>query len=181
MAQEKRAMARPYAEAVLAYAKETNSFEAWSNMLNFLSTAVQTPAVMDLIANPQFSRYQVETFLLDIVNENFDAAGCNLLKVLFRNRRIFLAPEIADLYQQLRLKFQRIMQAEVISAYPLNDSQTEQLIAALKARLQHDIEIHAAQDPELIGGALIRVGGMVIDGSVRGQLQCLANQLRFLR
>jgi len=83
------------------------------------------------------------------------------------------------MYEQLKRKSQGILQAHVISAYPLDDQQTSQLSAALKARLQHDIEIHAEQDPDLIGGALIRVGGLIIDGSVRGQLQRLANQLRF--
>jgi F-type H+-transporting ATPase subunit delta len=179
MAQEKSAVARPYAEAVLAYAHETNNFNAWSNMLNLLSTMVQTQEVINLISNPKFSRNQIEAMLLEVVREHFDIPGKNLLKTLFRNRRIFLAPEIAAMYEQLKRKFQKTLQAQITSAYPLDTNQIEQIRAALQTRFQQNIEVNVEQNPELIGGALIRIGSTIIDGSIRGQLQRLANQLRF--
>ncbi len=60
----------------------------------------------------------------------------------------------------------------------MNQAQKKALAEALKERLDRDIEINAEKDPDLIGGILIRAGDLVIDGSVRGQLHKLANELR---
>ena len=66
---------------------------------------------------------------------------------------------------------------EVASAYPLDAEEEKALAAALQARLGREITISSKEDPELIGGVRIRAGDLVIDGSVRGQLQQLAKEL----
>lgn len=179
MANEKNAVARPYAEAVLARAQETGQVDLWSYMLEFLSILVQTPEITRLIKSPKFSREQIEAALLSIVGDCFDAEGKNLLRILFKSHRLFLAPEIATLYERRKRELQGVLKAQVRSAFPLDAEQQQLLAEILKGRFQRNVEIHPESDASLIGGVVIRVGDLVIDGSVRGQLQRLSQQLRF--
>lgn len=179
MAQENVAIARPYAEAVLNRARETNALDQWSDMLGLLSTLVQSPEIANLISSPKLSREQIQSVLLEIGGEHLNTEGQNLLKILIHNHRLSVIPEILVLYEQRKREIQGALQVQVSSAHILDATQEQALAAALKKRLQRDIEIQATQDPNLIGGVFIRAGDLVIDGSVRGQLQRMANQLRF--
>jgi len=178
MAQEKITIARPYAEAVLGRAQETGTLDLWSDMLGLLSALVQSPEVADLVTNPRLSCGQLEGALLEIAGAHLSEEGQNLLRILVQNRRIPVLPDIATLYEQGKRECQGALQVQVLSAYALDEAQEKALSDALKERLQRDIEISSKQDPDLIGGVLIRAGDLVIDGSVRGHLHRLANQLR---
>lgn len=178
MAQEKTTIARPYAEAVYSRAEETDKLDLWSDMLALLSAVAGTPEVADLIANPLVPPERVRELMLEIGGGRLDEEGRNFVKVLVENDRLPLLPDIAALYERIKRERQGVLQVQVVSAYVLNQAQKKALAEALKERLDRDIEINAEKDPGLIGGILIRAGDLVIDGSVRGQLHKLANELR---
>jgi len=85
--------------------------------------------------------------------------------------------EIAALYQVMRAAAEGVLEAEMISAQPVSDAQRAQMTAALKARLQRDVNLTVSTDASLLGGAIIRAGDLVIDGSARGKLAKLAAAL----
>ena len=178
MAQEKTTIARPYAEAVFSRARETNEQDLWSETLGMFSTVVRAPEISGLIDNPKIPREQVLELMLEIGSDRLTDEGKNLIKILARNDRLQVLPEIAVLYEQLRREHQGTIQVKVRSAYVLNKVQEQALADVLKERLGGDIEISAEKDTSLIGGIVIRAGDLVIDGSVRGQLHKLANELR---
>ena len=178
MAQEKTTIARPYAEAVYGRAEETDKLELWTEMLGLLSAAVSAPEVAALIDNPLLPPERVQELMLEIGGGHLDEEGQNLVKLLVRNDRLSLLPDIATLYERLKRERQGLLQVQVTSAYALNQAQKEALAEVLKERLERDIEISDEKDPDLIGGIVIRAGDLVIDGSVRGQLHKLANELR---
>lgn len=188
MAQDNIAIARPYAEAILNRALETHSLDRWSDTLEFLGAVLQSPDIIRIIADPKIPSDQTIALLLDIVSSypdggegsvgGVDEEGQNLLRILAENHRLAVVPEIINIFAQLKREQQGILQVQIRSAYALGDEQTNILAAALKKRLHRDIEICSEQDPELIGGVVIHAGDLVIDGSVRGQLNRLANQLR---
>jgi len=177
MAQEKTTIARPYAEAVFARARETEKQDLWSEMLGLLAAVVRSPEMSGLIANPKLSRKQIEELMLDIGGGRLSDEGQNLVKLLVRNDRLAVVPEITELYETLKRENQGKLQVKVRSAYALDKAHEKELAEALKAKLGREIEISAEKDPSLIGGVLIRAGDLVIDGSVRGQLHKLANEL----
>ncbi len=178
MAQEKTTIARPYAEAVYSRAEETDTLDAWSDMLDLLGSVAGTPEIASLIDNPLVPPQRIQELMLEIGGERLDEEGRNLVKLLVENDRLSLLPEIGSLYERLKRERQGVLQVQVASAYALNQAQKKALAAALKERLDRDIEINTERDPDLIGGILIRAGDLVIDGSVRGQLHKLANELR---
>jgi len=177
MAGDATTIARPYAEAVFARAEETGDLDRWSDVLNLLAGLVEDPIMVGAIGNPLFKREYLTDLILQIGGDQLNEEGQNLVKLLVQKDRLPVLPELVELYEQLKADHQRVLTAHVRSAYPLQPAQQKMIAAALKAKLGRDITITTENDPELIGGVHIRAGDLVIDGSIRGHLQQLANEL----
>jgi F-type H+-transporting ATPase subunit delta len=177
MAADAITIARPYAEALFARAEESGQLDQWSEMLSFLSAVVGDPAVAPIIANPLVDRQSQIELLLEIGDGNINEEGGNLIRLLVQNGRLSLVPEIESLFETLKAEKQRTLSVQVTTAYALKPEQEKSLADALKAKLGRDVTLSSEKDPDLIGGLRIRAGDLVIDGSVRGKLQQLANEL----
>jgi F-type H+-transporting ATPase subunit delta len=177
MAADAITIARPYAEAIFARAEESGSLDAWSEMLAFLKLVVADPAVAPVIGNPLVDRQALTDLLLEIGGERLNEEGGNLVRLLVQNGRLVLVPEIDSLFEALKAEKQRTLSVHVTSAFALKSEQEKSIAAALKAKLGRDVTISSEKNPDLIGGVHIRAGDLVIDGSVRGRLQQLANEL----
>lgn len=177
MAGDALTIARPYADAVFALADETGTLDLWSEMVGLLASVVQDRAVASAISNPLFDRADLQELLLEICGDRLSAEGQNMVRVLVQNGRLSVMPELATLYEKLKAERQRTMSVHVRSAYELKPAQEQQIVDALKRRLGLDVTITSEQDPELIGGVHIRAGDLVIDGSIKGKIELLANEL----
>ncbi len=177
MAADAITIARPYAEAVVARAEESDSLDSWSQMLGFLKLVVADPAVAPVVSNPLVDRKALSDLLLEIGGEHLNDEGGNLVRLLVQNNRLALVPEIDTLFEALKAEKQRTLNVHVTSAFALKPEQEKSIAAALKAKLGRDVTISSEKNPDLIGGVHIRAGDLVIDGSVRGRLQQLANEL----
>jgi F-type H+-transporting ATPase subunit delta len=98
--------------------------------------------------------------------------------VLIEADRIGLLPEIRTLFQALKDQADGVARAQIISAFPLDDAQLGALRKGLERRFGKKVETSVSIDSSLIGGAKIVVGDTVIDATVRGELQAMANQLQ---
>ena len=171
-------IARPYAVAVFRLAKEKNALVKWSDMLALLAAVVADPQMRTLIEDPNQTSALVERTLLAVCGNKLDEAGINLARLLVENDRPVLLPEIVAIFEELKAQDEGILDAEITSAAKLNDTQVKALVTQLQARFGKKIEACVNVDPEIIGGIKIVVGDTVIDASVRGQLQELANTLK---
>ena len=167
---EKSTLARPYAQAIFELAQSQGDLAAWSERLQLLAQIVEDHNVRRLIVSPRVSNEQRATVIAEIGGNKLGGKAINLLKVLANNLRLGVLPEIASLYEVYRAEAERSMQAEVVSAFPVSAEQQQQLTAALKKSLGRDINLTCRTDESLIGGAVIRAGDLVIDGSVTGKL-----------
>jgi F-type H+-transporting ATPase subunit delta len=177
MAEEKTTIARPYAEAILARANESGKLDVWSEMLAFLNAVVHDPMMLGLIDNPKVGRARLTELLLEVGGGRLSEEGENLVRLLVDNRRLAVLPEIATLYEGLKNEAKGTIDVLVIAPYVVNAAQQKQLAAALKTRLGRAVRITTEKDPSLIGGAVIRAGDLVIDGSVKGRIEQLASEL----
>ncbi|MEW8625924.1 MAG: F0F1 ATP synthase subunit delta [Candidatus Thiodiazotropha sp.] len=177
MAGEATTIARPYAEAVFAHADEQGKLELWHEMLTFLSSVVEDEAVAKVVGNPLIDQPALTELLLEIAGGRVTDEGSNLIRVLVQNRRLQVLPQINALFAELKAEKEKVMNVHVTTAYALKPAQEKLIADALKAKLGRDITITSDKDTDLIGGVHIRAGDMVIDGSVRGRLQQLANEL----
>lgn len=176
MAARSITFARPYARAAFEHARGAGALVDWQRWLAFCAAAVVVPGVAQVIDDPRLDA-NIVTGLITPEDLPADSAFAKFLALLVDNRRITLMPEIAALFDGYKRDADGVLKVEVTSAVALDEVQRSTLSAALARRYQRDIELSNAIDPALIGGARIRAGGEVIDGSVRGRLDQLAQVL----
>jgi len=174
---EASTIARPYAQAVFDLATSTKKLSEWSKQLETLSAVVNDEQIGGLITNPSIESEQLVDLLISIAKDNLDQEGKNFVKVLAENDRLSVITEIAKIFDELKNEAEKTVQAEVVTAYKLKDEQKSKLQAALKKRLGCEVEISSRVDKDIIGGAIIRAGDMIIDGSVTAQLDRLTSEL----
>ena len=178
MAGDITTIARPYAEAAFAAARQADQLDAWSEALELLAAIAGDASMASQIGNPNVPRERVRDMILDVAGDALPAQAKNLVKLLAENDRLAMLPEIARLFEVSRTEQRGIRQVCIRSAYAIDAEQQTALAQALKARLGADVELTVEEDPSLIGGLEIRADDLVIDGSVRGRLQKLATELQ---
>ncbi|MFO7326599.1 MAG: F0F1 ATP synthase subunit delta [Pseudomonadota bacterium] len=169
-------LARPYARAAFGLARDAGALPQWSAALGFAARVAADPVVAHLLHDPRLQRTDAVELLLPPDGAGGEAFR-DFLALLADNRRLQLLPEIAGLYEELRADAERIVKAKVTAAKELSGDELESIRAALKRRFGREVEIEAAVDESLIGGAVIAAGDVVIDGSLRGKLSRLQNTL----
>lgn len=174
---EKSTIARPYAVAAFGLAQEQDDLAKWSDMLGFAAIVIADEAMQDYINNPAVDQDKLSRLMIEVCSDQLNDMGKNFIKVLVANKRLGVLPEIAALYNQLRAEAEKTVEAEVISAFPLTDAQKDSLLAGLKKRLGREVNLVSKVDENLLGGAIVRAGDLVIDGSVSGQLGKLQTAL----
>ena len=170
-------LARPYAKAAFELALADDALAAWDDMLALAGAMVSEKAMAALIDNPDVGRAQVLEILSDAAGDAFNDRFRGLLSVLADNRRLPLLPQVGDLYRGLREEAENRLSVRVVSAVPLDESQSQRLKDALARRFEREIELENEIDPEVIGGAVVYAGSKVIDGSLRGRLVRLSSSL----
>lgn len=170
-------MARPYAKAAFATARDGNALEAWSEGLGTLAALVQHEKVAAFLGAPTTSSGQQAQTLIDLCGDALDKGVQNFVLVLAANRRLKLLPEVRILFEQLKAEQERSVDVEVTSAFELDAEAETKLGQALKQRLQRDVKLSSKVDRSLIGGMVVRAGDLVIDASVRGKLKKLTETM----
>jgi F-type H+-transporting ATPase subunit delta len=170
-------VARPYAQAAFLFAGEHHALKEWSDMLALLAAIAADPAMHVLIENPRLTETQLADLIIDIGGDRLDEKCANFVRVLADNRRLALLPDIAALFEIERSRAEGRVQAELTTAFPATEAQQAKIIEGLRRRLGREIELTCRTDASLLGGAIIRAGDLVIDGSVRGKLERLGTAL----
>jgi len=174
---DRATIARPYARAAFAYARTGNALPLWSDALGGAAAVVSDTRVRKMIGNPKISATQLVDFIADVLGGKLDGNVRNFFDELLRNGRFALLPEVATMFEEMRAEVENVADVQVISAVALNDAQRQRLTTALKKRLQKDVRLHCDVDASLIGGAVIRSGDFVIDGSLRARLERLSTAM----
>lgn len=170
-------LARPYAKAVFELAKTDKTLADWSALLQGLVVAVRDPQVDGAIGHPSVGRGQLADILIQALGAKASEEAKNLLRLLSEYKRLKLVPTIAGQFEQLRAEHERRVDVEIVSASPVDTAQQQVLTAAVKKKLQRDVQVEWKTDPSLIAGAFIRAGDTVIDGTVSGELARLRQTL----
>jgi len=174
-------IARPYAKAIFKHALSAGRLAEWSQVLCDLANVVLHPKAQQFICNPTTTPAVQTEFLLGLKTSgeqtsNHEAIK-NLVGLLAENKRLLVLPDVFVQYEALRAEQEKTLIACVSSFAALTSTEENQLIHSLSQRLQRQVTLDVSIDPSLIGGAVIRAGDLVIDGSVRGKLNKLSTTL----
>ncbi len=167
---EANIIARPYAKAVFEVAIEQQALDAWSTNILALAAVIADKDIANLLHHPQVSDQQVVEIILEATGSQLDTLQQNFLKLLAANKRLSYLPAIAQLFEEYKAEYAKTLNVDVSSAIELSQNQREKLIHSLQQRFKRDIALQCEIDTSLIGGALIRAGDIVIDGTVQGKL-----------
>jgi F-type H+-transporting ATPase subunit delta len=130
-----------------------------------------------VLTDPQVSEDKVVNMFAGLGGEKIAQQWQNFVRLLAENKRLELFGAITEQYELLRAQFEGELAVEVTSAVALSDAQKTTMAASLKKRFKRDVRMSNAVDPSLLGGAVIRAGDQVIDGSIKGRLERLASDL----
>ena len=170
-------IARPYAKAAFNEARERGQLAPWAQALATAAQVVRDPRVEPLLDNPRVTPAQLAQLVTDIAGADLGEDGRNFVLTLAENHRLGNLPEIATLFNELKDAAEGIADVTVTSATPLDARQQQTLSTALAKRLKREVRLHCETDPTLIGGAVVRAGDLVIDGSLRARLTRMAYEL----
>jgi F-type H+-transporting ATPase subunit delta len=177
---EKATVARPYARAAFRQARERGEYAAWSALLAAGAAVAGAPGADALFGNPRVAAKELVELVAGVAAEQglkVSAEHRNFLALLADNGRLGYLPEIAAQFAVLRAEAENRVDVEVTSALPLTAEQKATLSAALAQRFRRQVRINETVDPTLVGGAIVRAGDLVIDGSLQGRLARLEQQI----
>ncbi|HUL46315.1 MAG TPA: F0F1 ATP synthase subunit delta [Steroidobacteraceae bacterium] len=174
---DKSTIARPYARAAFEEARDTKRLEPWSEALHRAAAVVADPRVEALLGNPHVTPEELAQLVSGIAGPKLGEEGGNFVRTLAANRRLAVLPQIAERFDELKDAAEGVADVTVTSAAPLAAGQQQALSAALAKRLKRTVRLHCATDPALIGGAVVKSGDLVIDGSLRTRLERIAYEL----
>ena len=166
--------ARPYAQAVFELARDEGRFPHWSEVLRRLADLAGQEQVSALFSHPKVGRDDIAAILIEGCGDLLNDAGKNLVHLLVRNGRLVALEDIAEHFENLRAGEEQTINAQVESALPVSEAHQQKIAQALEKKLGRKVTLKVSTDASLIGGAVIRAGDLVIDGSVKARLEKLA-------
>ncbi len=129
-------------------------------------------------SSPGVGRQQLKELVASVCGDALDAnAPVRCSTCSPRTAASTTCPRSPRHFDELKAEHQNVADVEVVSAAELDDAQRERLAGALRARLRRDVRLHCTVDPALIGGAVVRSGDLLIDGSIANKLQRLGTEL----
>jgi len=172
---EKRTLARPYAKAIFEIAAREKDFANWSELLHLLDFIIKHATVLSLLSNPGISVTDKSDFLIDIARQVHVIDGLsiqqkNFIKLLAANDRLLILFEITDLFDELWREHEKRVKIELTTAIKLDKKEEENVATWLKKYFNKTIELQSKIDSNIMGGFIARTNGLVIDGSMKGQL-----------
>ncbi|MGL9735066.1 MAG: F0F1 ATP synthase subunit delta [Symbiopectobacterium sp.] len=170
-------VARPYAKAAFDFAVEHQAVERWQNMLAFAAEVTRNEQVAALLSGAMAPNLLASTFI-DVCGDQLDEPGHNLIKVMAENGRLLVLPEVLEQFVQLRAVQELTVDVGVTSASAMSESQLDKITSVMEKRLSRKVKLNCKIDKSVVAGVVIRAGDMVIDGSIRGRLERLADVLQ---
>jgi F-type H+-transporting ATPase subunit delta len=169
--------ARRYAEAAFEVATRDDTVETWRAELEIAASIASDERVGRMLANPAVA-LETRTEMADAIFGKVVARPVlNLIGLMIRRGRIEQLPKVAAEFRRLDNARQGITVATATSAAPLSKDEIKALTERMETFTGGRVELDVQVDPSLLGGLVVRVGDRLIDGSVRGRLERLRNQL----
>lgn len=174
-----RTVARRYATALYEEAEATGVLEAVDDdVLMLRETLASNDELARVFTSPVIPQEKKDAILQALLDDRIEGLLVRFLRLLVQKDREAMTKAILDQYQTLRDEQRGIVDAYVTVAQPLAEEDREAITEVLEDKMDVSIRLHVTENPDLIGGLVIRIGDHVFDGSVRNKLNNLHNRLR---
>ena len=168
--------AKRYAEALFELGQQQGAAENWLGQLSEIARALSDEAVASFLESPR-PKAEDKLRIVSRITAGRDPMIANFVGVLTERQSTGLIQKIVDEYSELLNEALGRQRAEVTTATAMTSAQERRLRETLGSALQKEIVLDTRQDPDIIGGLVVRVGDQIIDGSVRTRLQIMRQRL----
>ena len=174
--EELRTIARPYAAAAFDIANNTETLSEWSVFLKKSSELLDQEAIKTIIKTPGLNKSTISEVFFELCTAETDSDESkqlfsNFLNVLSENKRLNTLKMVSSQFEQKKQQAEQTSEVFLTSAAKLPEDDVEQIKQALSKKLGKNIKLNSSVDETLIGGAVVKIGDHMIDGSVRSQLK----------
>jgi F-type H+-transporting ATPase subunit delta len=169
--------ARRYAEAAFSVGMRDGTVEAWRSELDLAADVASDARIGRELANPAIPLERRLEMAESTFGSSVSRPVLNLIGLMIRRGRFHQLATIAAEFRRLDNARQGITVATAMTAAPLTPDEVRALTERLQQSTGGPVELAVQVDPSLLGGLVVRIGDRLIDGSVRGRLERLRNQL----
>ena len=171
-------IARNYAEVLLELARRAGDIEGWGAMMRDVAEAVRRDERLRLfLESPRIDDASRNAVLTNAFQDRMPRLFVRFLQTLVDHRRQLLIPEISVEYDTLLDEVQGRVHAQVTMAKEPSAADRDLIASRLGAALGKTVVPHVTVDSGILGGAIVRIGDLVMDGSVRRRLGALRARL----
>lgn len=168
-------LARPYARAAFDLAAQAAAAPAWSQVLAASAALAGERQVAGLLEDPRLPL--AERAAVVTPDGTLPGGYTQFLALMAENGRLRLLPEVAELFERLRSEAEQSLTVRVRTAIALDPDQRDRLVSHLARRFGRTVSLNVEIDENLIAGAVIDAGELVIDGSLAARLERLRKEL----
>jgi len=172
---------RRYSEAFLEYAKETIGLDKAIEEVDFLKRVLkQSPELRNMLLSPELSVGEKFNFIDETLRDYLSQEMTLFLKLIIEKRRTVLFTEMLDYILNSYSRLETV-DALLKYAFVLESEAVQEIKRKLETKLEKKICLTLKQDPGILAGVQVIIGDKIIDGSLKGRLDDLKEQLTFAR
>lgn len=174
-------LARRYGKALFSLGKEQGKTEEYSAMLGDIAALYDagSAGLGDAVTNPMYPldvRQKVMAKIAELVQA--DAIMTSFLNLLIEKKRADILPDIAHEMQVMVDKDMNLSHGSIVSAVELDSSLLGKIQTTLEKLTGNRVILETQVDPSIIGGIIAKVGDLVLDGSIKTQLNGLKESIK---
>ena len=170
-------VAAVYARALFDAAKDAGVVEPVRRELgDFVAALAASASLRDVLADPQVDSAAKRRVLAEITREGQPLVG-NMLQVMLEKGRFAIAGEMHEAYDGLAAVAARLVEVEVTSAMELSPETRKKIAARVAEATGREVELAERVDPDIVGGLVLRIGDVIVDGSVQARIRQLRRRL----
>lgn len=170
-------IARPYAKAAFNFANENQDVEYWLSMLLFSAEVIRSNYITKLLSNYISHKKLAQIFIM-ICGDQLNDNGKNLIRIMAEKKRLTILPYVLDQFVDLLTAQKLTIKVDIISSYVLQKKQLLKISSAIEYRFLCKASLNCKIDKSILGGIIICIGDMVIDGSIRSRFNRLSGVLQ---
>lgn len=177
-------VARRYAKALFAVAQEQpdkgEALAQYGEDLSRLADLLENaPELMKIFRNPIFSVEEKKGVILKVLEKAAPSAMIqNFCLLLADKDRLAFLPEINAAYGALLDEEQGVLRGKLVTAVKLSDAMQKSVVGKLEKESGRKVVLDYEVDADIIGGLMLKIGGKVLDASIRAQLQILKENIK---
>ncbi|MCK5319022.1 MAG: F0F1 ATP synthase subunit delta [Anaerolineales bacterium] len=173
-------LAKRYAKALFVVGTEENALDDYTETLQaFADLYVSTPEVVDGLTNRVYPADVRQKVMTEIVKSaGVSNIMANFLNLLAEKNRANVLPEIAASFQAMVDEERNICQGTIVSAKELQPAMQEKAKETLEKITGKQVVLKTEIDESIIGGIIAKVGDLVLDGSIKTQLEGLKESIK---